>query len=56
MAPGVYSASSRNEYLKIFLEVKSGWQPNRHLWADCLNNEGSSTSHEPVGLHYILQE
>jgi hypothetical protein len=24
MAPGVYSASSRNEYLKIFLEVKSG--------------------------------
>jgi hypothetical protein len=28
-----------------------GWQPYRHLWADCLDNVGSLTSYNPVGLH-----
>jgi hypothetical protein len=32
------------------------WQPYRHLWADCLNNVASLTSHNPTGLHGLLQE
>jgi hypothetical protein len=32
-----------------------GWQPHRHLWADCLENVGSSMSHNPMGLHGLLQ-
>jgi hypothetical protein len=27
-----------------------GWQPQRHLWADCLENVGASTSHNFMGL------
>jgi hypothetical protein len=27
----------------------------RHLWADCLNNVGSLTSHKPIGLHGLLR-
>jgi hypothetical protein len=30
-------------------------RPARHLWADCLENVGASTSHNPVGLHGLLQ-
>jgi hypothetical protein len=26
LGPGVYSASNRNEYQKIFLGVKGGWR------------------------------
>jgi hypothetical protein len=26
-----------------------GWQPHRHLWADCLENVGASTSQNPMG-------
>jgi hypothetical protein len=38
----------------IFLGVKGyrgawGWQPHRHLWADCLENVGASTFHNPMG-------
>jgi hypothetical protein len=29
-------------------------QPHRHLWTDCLDNVGSSTSHNPIGLHGLL--
>jgi hypothetical protein len=25
------------------------------LWADCLENVGASTSHNPIGLHGLLQ-
>jgi hypothetical protein len=32
-----------------------GWQPHRHLWADCLENVWVSTSHNPMGLHGLLQ-
>jgi uncharacterized membrane-anchored protein len=43
----------------IFLGVKGGrligWWPHRHLWADCLENVGASTSHNPMGLHGLLQ-
>jgi hypothetical protein len=27
---------------------RAGWQPYRHLWADCLDNVGSSTSPWPI--------
>jgi hypothetical protein len=44
---------NRNEYQKIFLEEES--RPHCHLWADCLEHVRSSTSHNPVGLHRLLQ-
>jgi hypothetical protein len=56
--PGVDSASNRNEY------QESSWRGkgraarkanNRHLWADCLENMGASKSHNPMGLHGLLQ-
>jgi hypothetical protein len=31
-----------------------GWQPDCHLWADCLENVEASTSHNPMGLHGLL--
>jgi hypothetical protein len=31
------------------------WQPQRHLWTDCLENVGASTSHNPMGLHDLLE-
>jgi hypothetical protein len=31
-----------------------GWQHHRHLWADCLENVGVSTSHNPLNLHVLL--
>jgi hypothetical protein len=30
--------------------------PHRHLWADCLEDVGASTSHKPMDLHGLLQE
>jgi hypothetical protein len=30
--------------------ARKAWQPYRHLWADCLENVGASTSHNRVGL------
>jgi hypothetical protein len=32
-----------------------GWQPYRHLWTDCLENPGASTSYNRMGLHGLLQ-
>jgi hypothetical protein len=32
-----------------------GWKPYRHLWADCLDNVGASTSHNLLGLQGLLQ-
>jgi hypothetical protein len=29
---------------------------NRHLWADCLENVGASTSHNSMGFRGLLQE
>jgi hypothetical protein len=40
--PGVDTAPITNEY-------------NRHLWTDCLENVGALTSHNPMGLHGLLQ-
>jgi hypothetical protein len=33
--------------------VKGG---RRHLWADCLENVGASTSQNPMGLHGLLRD
>jgi hypothetical protein len=60
--PGVYSASNRNEYQKQKTNVSGGWsvageqdwQPCCHLWADCLDNTGSLTSHNHIGLQGLL--
>jgi hypothetical protein len=30
-------------------------KPDRYLWADCLENVEASTSHNPMGLHGLLQ-
>jgi hypothetical protein len=30
--------------------IAQGWQPHCHLWADCLVNVGTSTSHNPMHL------
>jgi hypothetical protein len=36
--------------------LHAGRQPHRHLCTDCLENVGSSTSHNPpIGLHGLLQ-
>jgi hypothetical protein len=49
--PRVDIASHRNEYL----ESSWGWRaPFRHLWADFLENLGSSTSYNPIGHHELL--
>jgi hypothetical protein len=40
------------------LGVKGGrrvTQPHRHLWVDCLENMGVSTSHNLMGQHGVLQ-
>jgi hypothetical protein len=31
------------------------WQSYRHLWADCLEGMEASMSHNPMGLHGLLQ-
>jgi hypothetical protein len=35
--------------------ARKAWQPYRHLWADCLEDVGASTSHNHMGLHCLLQ-
>jgi hypothetical protein len=42
-----------NKHQKI--DLSAAWQPNRHLWADCLESVGSSTFHNPIGLHGLLE-
>jgi hypothetical protein len=50
LGPAVYSASNRNEY-KMFL----GSKVRRVSKADCLDNDGSLTSHNPIGLQGLLR-
>jgi hypothetical protein len=49
--PWVDSDSNRNEYQECSWSLKGG---RRHLWADCLENVGASTSHNHMGLHGLL--
>jgi hypothetical protein len=46
-------STQRNEYQESSCEW--GIQPHRHLWANCLENVTASTSHNPMGLHGLLQ-
>jgi hypothetical protein len=39
----------------MFLEANGAWRIRRHHWADYLENVGTSTSHNPVGLRGLLQ-
>jgi hypothetical protein len=39
-------------YVTLFLICLT--TPYRHLWADCLENVGASTSHNSMGLHGLL--
>jgi hypothetical protein len=63
LGPGVYSASNWNEYQKQKNNVSGeesaagtlGWQPYHHLWDDNLDNVGSLTSHNLIGLHGLLR-
>jgi hypothetical protein len=59
LGPGIYSASNRNSTRsrKVMLLGSRALpvQPVRHLWADCLDNVGSLTPHNPVGLHGLLR-
>jgi hypothetical protein len=60
---GVHSASKKNENQKQINNVSAkysapgvrGRQPYCHLRADCLDNVGTLTSHNPVGLYGLLQ-
>jgi hypothetical protein len=61
LSPVAYSTYNRNEYQK----KKSFWGVEHGRCvrlitlppsvSDCLENVGSSTSHNPVGLHGLLQ-
>jgi hypothetical protein len=58
LGPGVRPASNRNEYQKQKMFLGSEARPVRkadNLNAECLDRVGSSTSHNPVGLHGLLQ-
>jgi hypothetical protein len=48
---------NRNEYQQSpwGWRTAEGWTPHRHLWAECLENVGTSTSRNPTGLHGLLQ-
>jgi hypothetical protein len=47
--PGINSASDWNA------ADAWGWRTSTHLWTDCLENVRSSTSHNPMDLHGLLQ-
>jgi hypothetical protein len=42
--------------LKFNIAGALSWQPHRHLWADCLENVGASTSHNPMSLHGLYRD
>jgi hypothetical protein len=50
--PEIDSASNRNKSLST---VKWNWHLDRHLWADCIDHVGSSTSHGHMDFHGLVQ-
>jgi hypothetical protein len=46
---------ANRQLLHVFALTLCGLIFYRHLWADCLENVGPSTSHNPMGLHGLLQ-
>jgi hypothetical protein len=62
LGPGVYSASNRNKYQKQKINdsggAECGWcvgLTNSPPSVYCLDNVGSLTSHNPIGLHGPLR-
>jgi hypothetical protein len=55
MALGLTQPLTEMNTTNYLCGVKTSWQPHRHLWADCLDNVGSSTSHNLTGLHVLLR-
>jgi hypothetical protein len=53
------TAPKRNEYQEIsgglMAAGAQGWQINRHLRSNCLENVGASTSYNSMDLHGLLQ-
>jgi hypothetical protein len=45
-----WAAMMRSWQLATWSTARPDWQPDHCLWADCLDNVGSSTSHNLVGL------
>jgi hypothetical protein len=61
LGPGVHSASNKwvpeaknNVSGEYSAAGALGWQTYRRLSADCLDNVGSLTSHNPIGLQGLL--
>jgi hypothetical protein len=53
-----YPVSISQESILRSLQSASGawdWEPYRHLWTDCLDRLGSSTSHNLIGPQGLLQ-
>jgi hypothetical protein len=53
-----FTQSNRNEYQKTFLgeSVPEAKADNlTAIWVNYLDNVGYSTSHDPTGLHSLLQ-
>jgi hypothetical protein len=46
----VFTISCVNHVIAVFYEVSP------HLWADCLDNVGSLTPHNPIGLQGLLRD
>jgi hypothetical protein len=48
---------TRNSIFALIYNIiyQRTWQPYRHLWADCLDNVGSLTPHNPIGLQGLLR-
>jgi hypothetical protein len=47
-------AHSTAEYLWNEINTSGGMRNIRHLWVDCQENVGASTSHNPMGLHGLF--
>jgi hypothetical protein len=59
-APNTFSRTMAQEFTQSLTEFSTigflGTKSlNHHLWADCLENVRSSTSHNPIGLHSLLR-
>jgi hypothetical protein len=57
-APGVHSASNRNEYQKQKNNVSGEqvWQPYRNLRHDCLYNVKYLTFRYPIGIQGLVHK
>jgi hypothetical protein len=47
--------NTRISFWGVKQDLRLSRQPHHHLRADCLENVRSSTSHNPIDLHSLLQ-